>query len=338
MSAPLVSVILPVYNCELYIKECVDSILQQTYQNFEVLIFNDGSTDNSLDEILKFNDSRIKVFNSAINYGYVKHLNDGINLAKGDFIIRMDGDDICCKNRFSKLLEFMIKNPSIGVCGSYVKVFGDSKEYIWKLPLQNNAIKALLPFRIPFVHPSVIIKKSILIANQINYQNDYLPAEDYEIWCKLSKVTNFANLPIALLKYRQHKSQISKEKKTVQQNNSDRVRRKYFRELLINDNDFNFYQNFVNEKIECNLDFLKQIERIFITMGNRNEKLKYFDSTAFQNELSFQFFRAATHISSNKIRTFNYFEKSYLSNKILVPVNLYFKFIIKNIFLIGKSK
>lgn len=338
MNSPKLSILLPVYNSELFLSECINSILLQTFTDFELLIFNDGSTDNSYNELLKFNDSRIKIFNSDKNYGYVKHLNDGIQLAKGDFIVRMDADDICYENRFEKLLEFMIKNPDIGVCGSFVKVFGISKEYIWKFPLHNDSIKALLPFRIPFVHPSVIIRKSILLENQINYQNDYLPAEDYEIWCKLSRVTNFANLPLILLRYRQHKSQISKEKKTVQQNNSDRVRKEYFKELFLNESDFNFYQNIVNEKIECSLDFLKETERVFNVTKIRNEELNYFDLTAFHNELSLQFFKVATHLSSHKVKTFKYFQKSNFSKSTHISLKLYFKFILKNIFIIGKSK
>lgn len=212
MSKPILSVILPVYNCEAYIEECVESVLNQSFTDFELLVFNDGSTDNTLNKIMSFTDSRIIIHNKANNVGYVTHLNEGISLAKGEFIVRMDADDICVLNRFEILYNFMVKHPKIGVCGSFVEVFGNSRNYLWKLPTENNSIKAMLPFRIPFIHPSVIIRKSLL-NNSIFYDNNFLPAEDYELWCRLSNLTEFANIPIALIKYRQHEKQISREKK-----------------------------------------------------------------------------------------------------------------------------
>ncbi len=328
---PLLSVILPVYNCERFVEECIESILGQTFSDFELLIYNDGSTDNSLEKIGKFNDPRIILFNSETNKGYVCHLNNGIKEAKGKYLVRMDADDVCYSNRFLELVKFMEANPEIGVCGSYVKVFGNVKEYVWKLNADNNSIKASLPFRIPFIHPSVIIRKKVLNEQNIAYKQEFLPAEDYEIWCDLYSVTNFANSPKVLLKYRQHQGQISKEKKAIQQNKADDVRKKYFRNLFINDEDFTFYQSIVNEKIECTLDFMERTVSLFHKMKTVNDEVKLFDPLTFHNELCFQTFKVATHISSHKIKTIKTFKRSGFYKPSVISKYLFIKYRLKNI-------
>lgn len=328
---------MPVYNCEKYIEECISSILAQTFNDFELLVFNDGSKDNSLEKIQSFNDIRIKVYNSSVNVGYVQLLNQGIVESKGNYIIRMDADDVCYNNRFFELVKFMDENPEIGVCGSYVRVFGNVKDYIWTLPLENESIKAMLPFRIPFIHPSVIIRKKVLTDNSIQYKNDFLPAEDYELWCDLARVTKFANIPLVLLKYRQHQNQISKEKKNIQQNNSDRVRDKYYRKLFPKEEDFMFYQNIVNERIDNSKLFLEKSVILFKSIEDNNTTLKIISMPELHNELSFQLFKIATHISSKNIRTINIFKRSGFSKSTYISKFLFLKYILKNSISIGKK-
>lgn len=332
MSLPLISVILPVFNCEKYIQECIDSILKQTYQNFEVLIFNDGSTDKTKSILSEYKDHRLKIYHKASNEGYVFLLNEGISLAKGKYICRMDGDDVCEINRFSEQVKFMETYPEVGVSGSFVKVFGNKLSYVWKLPVSDQSLKASLPFRIPFIHPSVIIRKSLLIENNIKYKNEFLPAEDYELWNNLASKTRFANIPLPLIKYRQHQYQISKEKSLIQKINSDLVRQIYFKKLFINEDDFKFYQTIVNENFELESATLLKSLELFNKLEQSNQVIKLFDSKAFRNELAYQAFKIATHLSSHNIKTLKILAKSNYKKSTHVSIKLLFRYLIKNIY------
>ena len=125
---PKVTVLMPVYNARFYLSKAISSIINQTFKDFEFLIFNDGSTDNSADIIYSYNDRRIRFFNSEQNFGYVYHLNYGIEIAKGEYIARMDADDISFPTRLEKQVAFMDKNPEVGVCGTWFKIYGTNRK------------------------------------------------------------------------------------------------------------------------------------------------------------------------------------------------------------------
>lgn len=200
-----------VYNAEKYIEEAIQSVLNQTYNNFEFIIINDGSKDNSLKIIEKFlsKDDRIILIDRE-NKGLVSSLNEGILKSKGNFIARMDADDICLPNRFEEQLNFMKKNSDVGVCGSWIKLFGeDFKSKVWKIPSNDQRLKAELLFSSCFAHPSVMIRKNVLLDNDFLYDESYTHAEDFELWIRLSNVTNFANINMVLLKYRLVKDSVS---------------------------------------------------------------------------------------------------------------------------------
>lgn len=212
---PLVSVIMPVYNAEKYLPEAIESILNQTYTNFEFLIFDDASTDKSFSIIENYalEDRRIICTKSKQNMGYVKHLNQGIKMAKGKYIARMDADDISCKRRLEKQIDFIECHLDVGVCGSWYKPLINRKEVnIAKLPTNHDDIIARLLWASPFAHPTIMMRKNILDKFNYLYNEAYLPAEDYDLWVRLSAVTKFANLPEPLLIYRIHEGQVSRQK------------------------------------------------------------------------------------------------------------------------------
>ena len=134
--APLVSVILPVYNCESFIHETVESILNQTYIDFELLIIDDASSDETVMKIKQFEDDRIKLIEKPENTGYTNSLNQGIKLAKGKYIARMDSDDICEPNRFEKQVKMLENRPELIVCGSAIQINGGDQ--VLKYPLSHT--------------------------------------------------------------------------------------------------------------------------------------------------------------------------------------------------------
>ena len=193
---PEISVLLPVYNSEKYILEAINSILNQTFSNFELIIIDDGSTDTSEEIISKINDKRIVFEKNDTNKGLIYTLNKGIRLSRGSYIARMDADDFSVANRFEKqILEFE-KDENLVVCGSFIKTFGNGTEqYISHIPITNAQILASIFFTCPFAHPSVMIKKEALLQLEEAYREDYKHSEDYDLWSRLVFVGNSINIP-----------------------------------------------------------------------------------------------------------------------------------------------
>ena len=210
----LISVILPVYNAEFYLKEAVESILNQTYTNFELIILNDGSSDNSLqiiEELMKY-DSRIVLVNRE-NKGLVYTLNEGIKLAKGKYIARMDADDISLPNRFEKQIRLM-ENKNLDICGSHFLLI-DKQNNIQGLnltPINHNMCVLSLASKVPFAHPSVMIRKEFLLKNNLLYgQSEYKIAEDFDLWMRMyEKDAKFGNVNDILFRYRIVNNSLSK--------------------------------------------------------------------------------------------------------------------------------
>ncbi|AUR51584.1 glycosyltransferase family 2 protein [Aquella oligotrophica] len=215
MNSPLVSVVMPVYNAEKYVAEAVESILNQSYTNFEFIIIDDCSTDNSFEILKRYrnSDNRIKLFHNETNCKLPTTLNLAIDHAVGKYILRMDADDISLPDRLVKQVEFMEANPEIGVSGTWYNVFDDGMEkmlYHEQKPLEHDMILIYMNLLDnPIGHPTVILRREILKNN--HYPEDMRNnAEDYSLWLTLSqKGIKFANLPEYTLSYRLSKSSLS---------------------------------------------------------------------------------------------------------------------------------
>ena len=201
---------MPVYNGEKYIKDTIESVLNQTYKDFEFIIVDDGSTDNTLNIIKVFNDERIKII--EVNHGgIVNALNTGLDMATGEYIVRVDSDDISLPERFEKLLEYMENNRDVVVCGSWAKTINTNGEVMGGLkypPIDHVDIKKYLLLHNPFIHPSVIIRKDIL--NKSGKYKKYKHNEDYELWSRVLRYGQGHNIPEELILYRIHDGQITR--------------------------------------------------------------------------------------------------------------------------------
>lgn len=211
---PKITVLMPVYNCELYIKEAIDSILNQTYSDFEFLILDDASTDQTVPLIKTYTDSRIIVIEKPVNTGYTNSLNQGLQLAKGEYIARMDADDISLPERFAKQVSFLDANPEIVLCGSWYSIIGT--ENVIKVPEHHNKIKLALLKGNCMAHPSVMMRKQVLDTFSVVYDVSKEPAEDYDLWVRLVAIGKLHNLKEVLLNYRVHQTQVSKKRRQQQ--------------------------------------------------------------------------------------------------------------------------
>jgi glycosyltransferase involved in cell wall biosynthesis len=207
----LISVILPVYNGESYIEDSIRSILGQTHQNFELIIINDGSTDNS-DKIIKgFLKSNKILYQSRENKGLAQTLNDCIRLSSGDYIARMDQDDISLPKRLELQLSFIQKN-NIDICGSNYQIIDEKGNITKNVKSYKNNIEIILSaMMVPFIHPSVMCR-NIFKEKNIFYDNNYkIEAEDYDLWIKMFKQNiRFGNINETLISYRILKTSMSR--------------------------------------------------------------------------------------------------------------------------------
>jgi len=239
---------MPVYNVAPYIEESINSILQQSYTDFEFIIIDDGSTDGTLEKIYSFQDSRIKVIAHQTNMGLVASLNEGISISSGKYIARMDGDDYSLPRRLERQVSFMEVHPHVGVCGGQALYLGTNQ--ITTKPFAHEDIKCWQLFHCTFVHPSVIIRKSVLETHGIRYL-PYIHAEDYEIWNRLAEVTELVNLPDLLVHYRLHAGQVSTLHRIQQDQYAEAIRRNQLRRLGIEptDEEYQIHMDFALYKI-----------------------------------------------------------------------------------------
>jgi len=226
---PLVSVVMPVYNGEKFLRYSIKSILNQTYRNFEFIIIDDGSTDNSLKIIKDYQkiDNRIKIIINKKNLGQSRSLKIGLKIAEGEYYSKMDQDDISDKKRLEKEVEFLEINKDYIVVGSNLEIIDEKNETIgYRFYPQNyEEIKKLIIFKSPFAYPSVMIRLPTL--KKIYYDDNFLYCEDYDLWFKLLKYGKGKNLPDFLLKYRVNRNQVKSKRLKIQLKETIQVQRKY---------------------------------------------------------------------------------------------------------------
>lgn len=214
---PRVSVLLPVYNAERYLREAVDSIFAQTFTDFELLAFDDGSSDKSLKILRSYKDTRL-VVRAASNRGLVPVLNDLIGLAQGEYLARMDADDIAHPERLAKQIEFMDANRGCVVLGSQVYMITSSGLHIGPLtmPMRHEEIDAChLKGHCSIAHPTVVMRAAAP-RSVGGYNENFRHGEDFDLWLRLAELGTLANLNDALLHYRLHDASTSERKHSTQ--------------------------------------------------------------------------------------------------------------------------
>ena len=215
---PLVSVLMPVYNGEKFLKEATKSVLHQSFGDFEFIIINDGSKDNTEEIIEDFakKDNRIVYEKNEKNMGISYTLNKGMRLANGKYIARMDADDISEPERLEKQFEYMENNPNCGVLGTnYVSFYEDTKEtFNIVKPENDREIKLCGLFDREFCHPAVMMRTDVFRENGLEYNPEYNGAEDFELWKRAKRFTEFHNLQDFLLRVRINEENLSEHQKT----------------------------------------------------------------------------------------------------------------------------
>ncbi len=216
---PKISVLMAVYNGAVYLREAIDSVLAQTYRDFEFVIVDDGSSDESVRIVRSYADPRIKLHASLQNMGQTTALNVGLRLCQGEYVARMDGDDICRPDRFARQVAALDADPALGIVGSAVWIV-DGRDRTLDFspqPESDATIRFVSLTRNPFHHPTVMIRRSVLIEHALEFDERFQANQDFELWTRLLPVTRACNLSQALLRYRVHGSNISVKRLAEQQ-------------------------------------------------------------------------------------------------------------------------
>lgn len=297
---PNVSVVMPVFNGEAFVKEALESILNQSFKQFEIVVINDGSTDKTQEIVTRLasKDARIRLINHPKNSGLIPCLNEGLELAQGNYIARMDADDIAHPIRLQRQFEFLESNPQVIVCGSYIRLFGE-KSGIKTYPLVNDELKSSLLFFSPLAHPSVMYKKTVI--KPIGYQAGFEFAEDFRLWSRLIDKGEFAVVPQTLLSYRTNENQISQTKRQLQMKHSRSVAQYLLEKLPLklskNELELHMLTMFPEDMTTKNLE---EITKWFSKISAANDERRLFEENACKKVLAKRFFELCINSSENK--------------------------------------
>ncbi len=302
------------YNAEKFLREAIESVLNQTYQQFELIIINDGSTDSTLAIIKSFQDHRIKIIDNEINRGLIYSLNKGIELSKGKLIARMDADDICMPNRLEKQVQMFELNQDAVIIGSDYYLLNQSKLKYIKNRNDSDYQKAVLIFTPCFCHPTVMMK-NIFSQYKLSYHPDFLHAEDFKLWTDMAQYGTFLNVAQPLLKYRHHAKQVSNQYHEKQLKISSDIRGAYLQRLGFNISEEQIkIINFIgNNTFIRTIESLEAIESILLLLYEQNNSLKVFNTSSFSNFLLKFWFDSCGNTSLG-LRAYHLFFKSHITS------------------------
>jgi glycosyltransferase involved in cell wall biosynthesis len=295
-SSPLVTVLMPVHNSEAFVVDAIESILGQTFRDFEFLIIDDGSTDRSVEIVEGYADSRIRLVCNDHQLELVRTLNRGLDLAQGKYVARMDADDISLPERLERQVDFMETNPDVGICGTWLVTMGDREGGIWSYPEGAEEIRCRLLFHAPIGHPTVCMRREMLVRHGLRFDEGYPHAEDYEFWIRASGAFPLANLDSVLLRHRIHAGSVSQKYRGAQEANVKRIHRERLGRLGLKptEEDLFIHRQISPNPPEGEEPSLSDTESWLARLLRSNEEHRLYSRPAFEQLLG-QFWLAATY-------------------------------------------
>ncbi|MDH4460405.1 MAG: glycosyltransferase [Flectobacillus sp.] len=269
MKTPEISVLMSVYNEPIeWLRQSVDSILNQTFKDFEFIIIIDKPDATEIIFLLeeyKIKDERILLVKNEVNIGLTKSLNIGLKLAKGNYIARMDADDIALSHRFETQLEFLRNNSEYILCGSYVQTFDDNgKKDIIKYPISDLDIKKRLLIDNCIAHPTIMFVRNVVISNEIQYNESCIYAQDYDFFVSLVFLGKFTVISECLLMYRISPNQISRSKIRAQTEYKRAIQQRYLKNILAKYN-LTVEVDCIEKKVSSRVDIPLEIKQFILS-------------------------------------------------------------------------
>lgn len=339
----LISVLMPCYNAEAYVESALRSIMNQSYTNIEILAINDCSQDSTL-EILKrlsSEDSRIRIVDNDTNLKLIKTLNKGVELCNGEFIARMDSDDLALPNRLEQQLAFLLQNPSVDIVGTQFKTFTNKhpdKLSLHTNPLHDEELRAYMLFKSGICHPSAMIRKRVFTDLGLFFEHQYLHVEDYAFWSKALYKTRIANLGECLLLYRVHDRQISSLNDSIQQDNKKKIYAIHMERLGIevNDDNLSFHASIAEcvPEILKSTEYLKMCENYMLNLVEINKIKQFCDTNYLLALLSIHWLRLCANSALGlkgikTVKSSKFYNKKFYQNKDILFLYVKSLFVIK---------
>ena len=273
MSIPKVTVIMPNFNGAEYIGVAIESILLQTFIDFELIVIDDASTDKSLEIIRSYNDQRIKLLCNNTNLGVAESRNKGLRESQGEYIAFLDSDDYSYPSRLAEQLHFMEINQDFGMIGSSVEVIdgnGESSGEVWEYPEPYYKIPSILLFKNYFAQSAVFARKSSFPEGF--YQSQFQVAQDYDLWVRIAKNSKVWNLPKVLVKYRSHQYGISKALADIMEDNVCKIISKSLNDLGIQATEKELALHRAIANYDCSSYPIKDLLEWMSTIKEANDK------------------------------------------------------------------
>ncbi len=328
---PKVTVVMPAYNAETYLRQAIDSILNQTFNDFELLIINDGSTDATFDIINSYNDNKIRLINNEKNIGLVEVRNLGVYESKGKYIAFLDADDIAYPARLSEQVNFLDHNYSFGMIGSSIELIyekGLSPGKVMKYPADSEMIPSLLLFGNYFAQSSLMIRKDILPTAPYR---EYPGTEDYDLWIRIANTHKIWNLPLVLVKYRIHTASISLEKADVIEEYVRTIVTNYLASIGVtpSKSELDVHRKIGSLKFPATHEFLLEAETWLLRLFLANSTACFFKSPCFECCLGEKWYLVCRESSQLGIKAWQLFWKSDLHKYANLSLWQQFKFLVR---------
>lgn len=310
--SPKVSVFMPVYNAGSYLNVAIDSILNQTFTDFEFVIVNDGSTDESESIILSYNDPRIRLVNNPKNLGLIASLNVGLEICKGEYIVRMDQDDISLPERIALQVNFMDQNPNIGLIGSWFEDFGDQIESkLVRYSTNDTEIRIRHLYQTHISHPTAVLRSSIIRENNIRFDPEYVHGEDYNCWVTISAFCKLSNYPAVLVRKRDHPRNITNSFSSTMHSTCTKVKQKQFTAMgsNVSQSEADLYTRFADPDWSFSLDEMNQLLNLLNRLNAANKQSKFIQPDEYARYLAGKWFHLCFHNKNLGRSGWNWFKK-----------------------------
>lgn len=313
----LISIALPAYNAKDYIAECLDSLLAQTYQNFEIILIDDCSTDGTADVVATYTDSRIRYFKNEKNSGIVYSLNKAYALCRGAYIARMDADDRCMPDRLEKQIKYLQQHKDIGIVAVWYRTFGAANG-VHRPATDPDEIKCRLLFTLQLMHSGWLFRRELVQEHKLQYREEYKYAEDWDFLVRASAVTRLSNVPEILVDYRINPKQVSNIHSRTQKQVADTVAKNQLDALglTLTEEEFCIYrasfgrrENLLSEEeMRLLISVLKRLEQANVKRGIYREEVLH---RVIQEELYYlcNYNLARKNLSGLQLYTSGYFCK-----------------------------
>jgi len=230
---PKVSVLMPVYNGEKYIGQAIDSVLSQSFRDFELIVVDDGSTDKSTEIVGSYRDKRVRYVANPTNLGLAGARNRAIEVSNGDYLAWLDCDDISLPGRLLKQVALLDEHPNVGLCGTWVRTLGLESEQVWQYPSDPGFVRARMLFDDPVATSAAMVRRGCLSAEDLLFDARYPPAEDYDLWERVSRTNGVCNIAEVLTLYRIHPNQISTIRREQQRKSVWEIQSRLLKQLHV---------------------------------------------------------------------------------------------------------